>query len=93
MKNRKAIEHFFNQTKSWSFENINKIDKSLTTLKKGGGTTKIKNIISLKKGTLQLVSQKHKEKKRLPWKTIHQQTGQPRKKRKILRNNLPRMSS
>ena len=34
MKNTKAIENF-NQTKNCSFENINKIDKSLTTLKKG----------------------------------------------------------
>ena len=83
MKNRKAIENF-NQTKSWSFENINKFDKNLTTLKKGGGMTKINKIIILKKGTLQLVSQKHKEKKRLPWKTMHQQTGQPRRNRKIL---------
>ena len=33
MKNRKALENF-NQTKSWSIENINKIDKYLTTLKK-----------------------------------------------------------
>ena len=54
--------------------------------------TKINKFIILKKGTLQLVSQKHKEKKRLPWKTIHQQTGQRRRNGKIHSDNLPRMS-
>ena len=53
-----------NETKSWFFENINKIDKSLPdSRKKKGEVSTVK--LEIKKDKLQLTPQKYKDHKRL----------------------------
>ena len=75
-----------NQTKGSLFEKINKIDKSLARLtkEKKGNNPNQQNLNEQVDVTTD--NRNSKDHKRLLWTTVCQQTGQPRKNGKILRN-------